>query len=58
MDCSQIHCGGTCHAISVTKCVLNKMTSIIVAIIHVFPIKQHLGNGHKDHCRLCILKYM
>jgi hypothetical protein len=44
MDCDQIQCGGTCHTISVTKCVLDKMTSIIVAIVHVFPIKQHLGN--------------
>jgi hypothetical protein len=58
MDCSQIQYGGTCHVISVIKCVLNKMTSIIVAIVHYFPIKQHLGNGHKDNCRLCILKYM
>jgi hypothetical protein len=43
MNYNQILCGGICHAISVTKYVVNKMTSINVSIVHVFPIKQHLG---------------
>jgi hypothetical protein len=53
MNCNQILCGGICHAISVTKCVLNMMTSIIIAIVHVFSIKQHLGKYYNISFSIC-----
>jgi hypothetical protein len=41
MSYNQIVCGGIWHATYVTRCVVSKMTNIIVVIVQVFLIKQH-----------------
>jgi hypothetical protein len=43
MNYNQILCGGIWHVTSVTNYVPSKMTSIIVAIVLIPPIKQYLG---------------
>jgi hypothetical protein len=45
MDYKQILCGGIWHVTSVTNYVPSKMTSIIVAIVPILPIKHYLGTS-------------
>jgi hypothetical protein len=53
MNYNLILYGGIWHAISATKCVQSKMTSIIAGIVHNFPIKQHLGKFLFQYCMSC-----